>query len=158
MTRSGILAASFLAFVGSAASQGAEPLANAGKLTCTIEPTASSGAETHDLSCRFEPIGGVERNYQGSLKWGQKEPPNNRSIVMVWTVLAPETEVPAGSLAGKYRTGLSDEPGMSAMKAGALRRDSAYPIELRALTSVGAGANNGDMSAVIELELRGVKV
>lgn len=155
-TRKHLIAFAISMCVAAPAALALEPVANAGKLTCTVEPLPEQSKEVaRDVSCRFQPLAGSPSSYTGRIKRIDGPTLSNQNLVFAWTVYAPETDVPPQSLNGTYLSGLSDQPAPSAMKLGSLRRNSKSPIELRALRV--AGPDKNTPAVVLELELRSTR-
>jgi hypothetical protein len=144
--------AALLAGIESAAAQ--QPLANAGTLTCTLDPgTKEPFGVERQLSCNFEPLAGPKASFAGVVKRFGAESPRQAKIVLVWSVRAPSTEIPLKQLEGRYVGKLGpaapdQEPVLIGGKGG--------KISLQALTidpKLGANA----AVSVLELELKAIK-
>ena len=157
-TRISMMIAALMCTATAMAAAAAEPMTNAGRLTCTIEPIPAGATQPErDALCNFQPIAGVASNYKGTVKRIDGPPLVDANLVFVWTVLAPKEDLPPGSLSGRYLSSLSDDTAPSATKLGGLRRESkTVPIELRAVTSAGPAAGD-DRSIVLELDLTAAK-
>ena len=134
----------------------AAPLVNIGKLICTIAPKQPKDNQAgHKVSCAFEPRNGAPASYTGRLRHASGPPLLDANRVLIWSVLAPKRDVPAGSIAGRYLSSLSEAPAPSARKLGSLYRQSAFPIELRAQTLTRAAGSEPGL--ILELELETTK-
>ncbi len=146
----------------SISAQGTEPIANAGRLTCTVEalPEGIKSAE-RDVSCRFQPLTGAPASYSGEIKRTSGPALVDANLVLAWTVVAPTPDIAPKSLSGRYLSSLTAAKSPSAAKVGGLRRSSETPIELRALTVSRGGDRGGQpvdpQTIVLELELRAAK-
>jgi len=141
----------------SAAAYTSQPLANAGKLTCTMAPLPNGAPidTPRDLSCRFQPIAGQPAALTGQIKRSSGAPLSETPIVLVWTVLAQKSDVPPKNLSGRYLSVLSPTGSTSAAKVPSLRRKATAPIELRAQTPL--PNDESRQIIVLELELRGLR-
>ena len=74
-----------------------------GVLTCKVAggPGFVFGS-SKDLECKFEGINGLKEPYHGSITKFGIDIGFTGSSYMVWTVLAPSSNVPEGALAGNY--------------------------------------------------------
>lgn len=109
MNRRGALAAAMLAAsLAPATSQEAEPAkpanANAGTLTCTLAPSDADPRLTanSELSCHFDAIAGTDADFKGVVKRLGTDEERDAKIVLVWSVLAPTTDVGMEALEGRY--------------------------------------------------------
>ena len=149
---SGLASATLLASVGAAPAQ--QPLANAGTLTCTLDPgTKEPFGVERQLSCSFEPVVGPKAKFAGVVKRLAAENPSQAKIVLVWSVRAPSTEIPLKQLEGPYVGKLGPAaPGQPPVLIGG----RSGKISLQALTvdpKLGANA----AVSILELELKAMK-
>jgi hypothetical protein len=74
-----------------------------GVLTCKVAggPGFVFGS-SKDLECKFEGINGLKEPYHGAITKFGIDIGFTGSSYMVWTVLAPSSNVPEGALAGNY--------------------------------------------------------
>jgi hypothetical protein len=74
-----------------------------GVLTCKVAggPGFVFGS-SKDLECKFEGINGLNEPYHGAITKFGIDIGFTGSSYMVWTVLAPSSNVPEGALAGNY--------------------------------------------------------
>jgi hypothetical protein len=74
-----------------------------GVLSCKVDggPGFVFGS-SKDLECKFEGINGLREPYHGSITKFGIDIGFTGSSYMVWTVLAPSSNVPEGALAGNY--------------------------------------------------------
>lgn len=133
--------------------------ANAGTLTCTVSPSQlqSHMAAKATLSCRFDAIAGPRAKITGVVKrFGVREERNTK-LVLVWSVVAPKTDVAIDDLAGKYKGSVQGGPVSSASPTrGGLTGGRNKEIELRPLTS-DPNVPDGWGLSILELELSAVK-
>ena len=150
------LAGAGVPFMGSAP---ATAKANAGTLTCTVSPSdlQSDIAAKATLSCRFDAIAGPSAKLTGVVKRFGVHTERITKLVLVWSVVAPKTDVPIDDLAGKYMGSVEGRPlsSSTAVPRG-LMGGRHQKIELRPLT------RNPDMPdgwglSILELELSAVK-
>jgi hypothetical protein len=95
------MAATLLAVLASAPASAAH--VQIGVLTCKVAggPGFVFGS-SKDLECKFEGINGLKEPYHGSITKFGIDIGFTGSSYMVWTVLAPSSNVPEGALAGNY--------------------------------------------------------
>lgn len=73
-----------------------------GTLTCTVEGGAGFiVGSTKNLSCDFRGTGATER-YAGTINKFGLDIGATQKTVIVWSVLAPKTDIPSGALKGNY--------------------------------------------------------
>lgn len=74
-----------------------------GVLTCKVSggPGFVFGS-SKELECRFEGVNGGKESYHGTITKFGVDLGFTGSSYMVWTVLAPSSNVPQGALAGNY--------------------------------------------------------
>jgi hypothetical protein len=120
-------------------------LANAGTLTCTTSDAPQSAVADAELSCRFHALSGQDGNFTGYIarKGGADLPPGKR--VLMWSVLAPSTDVALASLAGDYGGETGGQP------SGRLIGGQGNLIVLRPVTIT---SQIGDTPVPTVLELR----
>lgn len=97
-----VLFATGFAILFGAGADAQQALTNLGTLTCTTsEPSAESGRDAN-LSCQFRSLSGRDSTYAGHItRRGQADiPPGKR--VIVWTVLARDTEADR-DISGSFR-------------------------------------------------------
>lgn len=77
----------------------AQPVANLGTLTCTVDPATKEpfGVE-RELSCTFEPVVGSKVDFVGVVKRLGTEIGGQQKIVLVWSVLGPSLDTPIKQL------------------------------------------------------------
>ena len=74
-----------------------------GTLTCDVEKGwGQIVTSSKDLTCYFQPTGRDREVYTGELKKYGVDVGYTRGGAMVWQVIAPTSDVAAGSLEGKY--------------------------------------------------------
>ena len=153
---------SVLSLMASAFFMGAAPAmakANAGTLTCTVSPSQlqSDIAAKANLSCRFDPIAGPKAKLTGTVKRLGVREERNTKLGLVWSVVAPKTDVSIDDLAGKYKGAVQGSPSTSAWAArGGLLGGRNEEIKLRPLTS-DPNVPDGWGVSILELELSAVK-
>jgi hypothetical protein len=142
------------AFLGSVVSAPAQqPLANAGTLTCTLDPATKEpfGVE-RQLSCSFDPVVGTKANFVGVVKRLGAESPRQAKIVLVWSVRAPITEIPLKQLEGRYIGKLGPgAPGQEAALIGKGGKIALQPLTIDPYLGANAAIS------VLELELKALK-
>ncbi len=95
------VAAAFLAMLAAAPANAAH--VQVGVLTCKVAggPGFVFGS-SKDIECKFEGINGLKEPYHGSITKFGIDIGFTGSSYLVWTVLAPSSNVPEGALAGNY--------------------------------------------------------
>lgn len=133
----------------------AQPVANLGTLTCTVDPATKEpfGVE-RELSCTFEPVVGSKVDLVGVVKRLGTEIGGQQKIVLVWSVLGPSLDTPIKQLEGRY-LGSFASPRNEADSAGLVGGAEAN-IKLRPLTLDPQLGTNAAIS-VLELELAAMK-
>src|SRR5665809_167298 len=147
------ISASVLLLSGSLAL--AQPVANLGTLTCTVDPATKQpfGVE-RELSCTFEPVVGSKVDLVGVVKRLGTEIGGQQKIVLVWSVLGPSLDTPIKQLEVRYLESLAS-PGNEAASAGLVGGAEAN-IMLRPLTLDPQLGTNAAIS-VLELEIAAMK-
>ena len=83
----------------------AEPVANAGSLTCKINNPAQLAGEspvTADVDCKFDAITGEDFFLTGQIEQRATAEGSQPATVWTWTVLAPTASVDPELLSGRY--------------------------------------------------------
>jgi len=124
---------------------------NVGTLSCTLTP-ATEEREGTDLlaSCSFEGLKGRKAFFDGSVARIGEESRSTARIVLIWSVQAPELEVPLRQLEGEYAGVVAPEAADEAPTSLKGGRDNA--IELVPLTPE-PGALPGAALSVLRLTL-----
>lgn len=142
----------------------ADPIANAGTLTCTLSPSEklAPGTQTRAaVSCRFTAVSGEEVNMSGQMVRMATATERDTKIVIAWSVLAPTPDLPPHALSGKY-TGkfAADDSNVSGgtQPSGTLFGTGATPVELRPLNSPAEQSLPAAGLTILELEIAQVKV
>lgn len=142
------------AIVAAAALPASAASVNIGVLTCKVAggPGFVFGS-SKELECKFEGINGLKEPYHGVINKFGVDLGFTGSSYMVWTVLAPSQDVPAGALAGNYG-GVSAEATVGlGVGANALIGGFQHSIALQPLSGqVQEGLNIA--VGISELELR----
>lgn len=94
-------AACALLFVLPAAAPIASSLSPAGSLFCTTSDSAESKSG-RTLSCAFKGISGRSGGLEGRIVLKGEEHLPFGKRVLVWSVLAPNADMPSAALAGRY--------------------------------------------------------
>lgn len=124
---------------------------NAGTLTCTLTPPPQETERVDFLaSCTFQGLTGRKAFFDGTVaRLGEEDEPSAR-IVLVWSVQAPDVDVPLEALEGKYAGLVAPEDADAAPTS--LRGGRDDTIELVPLTPE-PGAIPGAQLSVLELTL-----
>lgn len=133
----------------------AEPVANLGTLTCTVDPATKEpfGVE-RELSCTFEPIVGSQVALVGVVKRLGADVADQAKIVLVWSVLGPSVDTPVKQLEGRYLGSLASERDQD--DAAGLVGGANANIRLKPLTLDPQLGTNAALS-VLELELAAMR-
>jgi hypothetical protein len=125
-----------------------------GVLTCKVYGGVGFVfGSTKDLDCVFEGISGGKDRYVGAINKYGLDLGFTGSSLIVWTVLAPSSDVPEGALAGNYG-GVSAEATVGlGVGANALVGGSAQSIALQPLSVQGQQGLNVAVG-IAELQLR----
>jgi hypothetical protein len=140
--------------VSPAAGQTEKSVANAGTLTCTAGPPAPQSTDAARLSCKFQPLTGPEATFVGTVRQPGNAEVGEGKIVLIWTVLAPQTEVSAKALEGTYVGSLGGSANSQEAESG-LVGGADKSIHLRPLAAPDQAGANPSVS-VLELKLSGV--
>jgi len=148
----GVLAA---AVITPAAAQTEKSVANAGTLTCTAGPPRGQSSDVAKLSCKFQPLTGPEATFEGTVRQSDNEVASAGKIVLIWTVLAPQTDISAKALEGTYVGSLGGSTNAPGTPQSGLVGGADKSIHLRPLAAPDqAGASMA--VSVIELKLSGI--
>lgn len=142
--------------ISAGAAQPAKSVANAGTLTCVVSPVTKGpfGVE-RELSCNFDRTLGANAKFKGIVKRLGGKTAGTGKIVLVWSVLAPSTDVALEKLAGRYVGTLGATPAGKARAEGLVGGEN-RAIRLQPLTAApNVGANSA--VSVLELELSAMK-
>jgi hypothetical protein len=133
----------------------AEPIANLGTLTCTVDPgTKEPFGVERELSCSFEPIVGSQVTFVGVVKRLGADVAGHAKIVLVWSVLGPSVDTPVKQLEGRYLGSLASERDQN--DAAGLVGGANANIRLKPLTLDPQLGGNAALS-VLELELAAMR-
>jgi Protein of unknown function (DUF992) len=103
LRRAGACAASAMLVAASAALPAYAAHVEVGVLNCTVYGGAGLVfGSTKDIDCKFKGASGGTEHYRGSInKFGIDLGFTDKSKI-IWTVLAPSSDLPKGALAGNY--------------------------------------------------------
>jgi hypothetical protein len=133
----------------------AQPNANLGTLTCTVDPaTEETFGVERELSCTFQPIAGPKIDLVGAVKRLGADVGGQGKVVLVWSVLGPTLDTPLKQLEGRYLGSLTSERGEA--DAAGLLGGANGNIRLKPLTLDPQLGTNAALS-VLELELATMK-
>jgi hypothetical protein len=93
------------------------PIANAGTLTCLVAPE-DAASKQQNLSCTLERNVGPPAQFSGTVKTFGTAAPKDGKIVLIWSVLAPKSDIEVADLSGRY---------VGAVEGGAQSRDRTQP-------------------------------
>ncbi len=149
------LAAASIALAGTAfalPASAAENGVRAGILTCQV----SSGwgfvfGSTRDLKCSYSPKPEVSEHYEGTVSKFGIDIGYTQAAVIVWGVIAPTTDLQAGSLAGDYTgvTGgfaLGVGVGANALLGGSSKSVVLQPVSIQGNEGLNVAAGIGGMT------------
>lgn len=135
------------------------PAANAGTLTCTLQPAEDLPKKIPEdataLSCNFDAITGPGGDFHGLIKRIGTDQETKAKVVLVWSVLAPKPDVELKDLEGRYIGSVEPSPPVEGVTPG-LRGGANDTIELRPLTQPPDAANSAAIS-ILELALKSTK-
>lgn len=155
ITRAALVSAVAVALVAPAAAQTEKSSANAGTLTCTAAPPSRDEQAEAKLSCKFEPLTGPTANFEGMVRQSGNEGVGEGKIVLVWTVLAPQTDITAKMLEGTYVGSLSSGSNAPGDAPSGLVGGVNKSIHLRPLAAPDQSGPALTVS-IVELKLTGV--
>lgn len=155
--------AALLVAAASSAAIAAEPLANAGTLTCTLAPSELAVGSTQsvaEVACKFSSITGTDYDLAGKIVRMAPERERDAKVVVSWSVLAPSAEISPQQLSGRYTGTFSGSQATSEQpegSAGTLFGSEQSGIEFRPLTVGQQNLPDAGLT-VLELEIAAVKV
>jgi hypothetical protein len=133
------------------------PRTNVGTLTCLLGAgTPNETGEPRELSCTFRPITGFETKYSGVIKKLRDQAPTADQLVLVWSVFAPDADVPARALEGTYVGAIEGDSAAGARPTGTLIGGRGSSLELRPLTRLPDTVPNGAF-LIVELDLKSIR-
>lgn len=136
----------------------AEPVTNAGTLTCTLAPSKElpvAGRTEAPVSCRFVSITGNDFQLSGRMLRMSTSEERSAEIVVAWSVVARTASIASQDLSGTYTGEMSSG---SPANSGILFGGKEGGIELRSLSAGSTDAVPDAGLTVLELELAAVKV
>jgi hypothetical protein len=137
-----------------APSSAEQAAANLGTLTCVVDPATKEpfGVE-RDLSCSFAPLVGPKADFVGVVKRLGADIAGDRKIVLAWSVLGPQADMPVNALEGRYLGNLSTDrgEGKPGLVGGAKSEITLEPLTLD------PGLGDNAAISVLELDLSGMK-
>jgi hypothetical protein len=129
-------------FAGDAAAQSSG--VNVGVLTCSVEGGASFVfGSSRSLRCVLERSGGGKERYVGEIDKFGVDIGVTGNAVLVWTVVAPTSDVDATALSGNYAGVAADASigvggGANVLVGGSNRQISLQPLSVQAQTGLNA--------------------
>jgi len=141
----------------------AEPIANAGTLTCTLAPSdkvLEKARSEATVSCHFVSISGEDFDLSGRIVRLAAEAERSAKIVISWSVVAPNSDIAPEVLSGRFTGKLLDAGSAnseSKSPEGTLYGADQSGIELRPLDNDPATLPDAGLT-VLELDIVTVKV
>jgi len=150
-----LLSLATVAGVGEVRSQ--QVRTSVGTLRCTIGPgEIDKVLEPRELSCAYKPTVGQEAQFTGVIKSMGDPAPTLDKLVLVWSVYAPDAEMPAQDLEGEYAGSIETDSGQGETPSGRLIGGQDSMIVLQPFTSL-PDAGPSDVPILLELNLKSVR-
>lgn len=162
--RASLMSAVIVHWLTAVAGQAAEPIANAGTLTCTVAPSQQipTAAQTEaNVSCIFSSISGIDAELSGRIVRWAATSERKSVIVRAWSVVSPTPDIAPNELSGRYSGMMPDgkpDQSSSSHKPGTLYGAASSGIELRPLNAPDPVAVPDAGLTILELEISSVKV